>query len=669
MSRIQRSQIPRDIQRALIANSVLAHRTQSEGGTHHPARFDTDSLPIGIDNRCSFCISDKEYHFEDLRKTQHVIKGFGNRKTIDVMAGTLVWKWLDDDGKEHTFRIPNSFYVPSGKMRLLSPQHISQVLKKRGLGQFFETTEGKRCTLQWGDKCQYRKTIAVDPKTNVFTFNLAPGYDNFYAYCAQCAEANQDDDLFEEDLEAPTAMEATMVSDDEHDNDKITTPTSHREGESEPSEDDPKPPMRETPMTFDLDMDKSKCSAPIHIEDNEEDTQKQNHAAEFLKYHHKFNHCSPAKIQAMAKKGELPKYLATCDVPVCSACQFGKATRRPWRTKNKKNGRKAKTATRPEQVVSVDMMEAGVPGLIPQTSGFLTKERYRVATVYVDQYSNFSYVHFQKSTTVDETLVGKEAFERLAATYGIQVQHYHADNGTFAAKGWIDACYQKKQSISFAGVNAHHQNGRTEARIKHIHDMARTSLIHATKRWPEAINAHLWPFAVRMANLLINATPWLADLKKRSPEEMFSGSKVDNNPKHWHHFGCPVFVLDKNMQQGRRPAGGKWMPRTQVGIYLGPSPQHSRSIALVLNLTTGRVGPEFHVYMDSKFHSVKNSTRQERPEVKWMEAAYFVDGQKKGEKRGGTDRNGQREAAQADTPTVPPQVGFNLPIEETRNRS
>ncbi|CAJ1933458.1 unnamed protein product, partial [Cylindrotheca closterium] len=210
MSRIQRSRIPRDIQRTLIANSVLAHRTQSEGGTHHPARFDTDSLPIGINNRCSFCISDKEYHFEDLRKTQHVIKGFGNRKTIDVMAGTLVWKWLDDDRKEHTFRIPNSFYVPSDKMRLLSPQHISQVLKQQGLGQFIETTEGKLCTLQWGDKCQYRKTIAVDPKTNVFTFDLAPGYDNFYAYCAQCAEANQDDDLFEEDLEAPTAMEATM---------------------------------------------------------------------------------------------------------------------------------------------------------------------------------------------------------------------------------------------------------------------------------------------------------------------------------------------------------------------------------------------------------------------------------------------------------------------------
>ncbi|CAJ1931202.1 unnamed protein product [Cylindrotheca closterium] len=77
-------------------------------------------------------------------------------------------------------------------------------------------------------------------------------------------------------------MEAAMVSDDEHDNDKITTPTSHQEGESEPSEDDPGPPMRQTPMTFDLNMDKNKSSAPVQIEDDKEDTQKHNHSAEFF---------------------------------------------------------------------------------------------------------------------------------------------------------------------------------------------------------------------------------------------------------------------------------------------------------------------------------------------------------------------------------------------------
>lgn len=652
--------IPPTVQRAIMANAALAHRTQTEGGTHQPARFDTDSETIGIDNRCSACISDKQYHFEDLRPSGHIIRGFGNSKTVDVMTGTLRWKWLDDDGREHTIRIPNSFYVPSGKMRLMSPQHVAQALSQQGRGTLTETTDGAQCVLTWGTRSQYRKTIPIDNKTNVFTFHLAPGFTNFFAYCAQCNLQHEDD------LEDPLALDATMVSDDEYDQDELQSPTYHREGEADDSSDNeesPEHPIRTTPLTFDLDMNESQGQQPVLIEDDEEDTQPKNHAAEFLKYHHKYNHCSPTKIQAMARKGELPSYLAKCDVPVCSACQFGKATRRPWRNKNKKNSKKTRSVTRPGQVVSVDMMEAGVPGLIAQAAGFLTKKRYTVATVYVDQYSNFSYVHYQKSTSVEETVEGKEAFERLAASYGVAVQHYHADNGTFAAKGWIDACHLKKQTISFAGVYAHHQNGKAEVRIKHLQDLARTSLIHAAKRWPEAINAHLWPYAFRMANLSINATPWLGDPKKRSPQEMFSGSQVDNNPKHWHHFGCPVFVLDKEVQKGRRPKGGKWMERSQIGIYLGPSPHHARSVALVLNAETGRVGPEFHVRMDSKFHSVKNSTRQERPKIQWMRMAYFLKEQ--GAKKKSSNDKSQREQSQTRNPLV--HMHDDLPVREDQD--
>jgi len=114
----------------------------------------------------------------------------------------------------------------------------------------------------------------------------------------------------------------------------------------------------------------------------------------------------------MAKKGELPKRLATYDIPVCSACQYGKATRRPRRTKatNKDQNAPNKTATKPGQMVSVDMMVAGVPGLIAEISGFLTKQRYTIATIFVDHYSSFSYVHFQKSTSMKDTLEAKEAF-------------------------------------------------------------------------------------------------------------------------------------------------------------------------------------------------------------------------------------------------------------------
>ena len=112
--------------------------------------------------------------------------------------------------------------------------------------------------------------------------------------------------------------------------------------------------------------------SPVIIKDNEEDT-KLNHGAEFVKHHHKYNHCSAEKIREMARQGTIPKHLATCDIPVCSACQYGKASKRPWRYMTKKNRTKPPKPAKPGQVVSVDMMVAGVPGLIAQAAGFLTK--------------------------------------------------------------------------------------------------------------------------------------------------------------------------------------------------------------------------------------------------------------------------------------------------------
>ena len=252
----------------------------------------------------------------------------------------------------------------------------------------------------------------------------------------------------------------------------------------------------------------------------------------------------------MAKLGLLPARLAKCDVPVCSACQFGKASRRPWRQKSTKNSAEVEPPARPGDVVSVDQSIAGIPGLIAQLAGFLTRARYAVVTVFVDHFSNLSYVHLQRNTSVEETLKAKEAFERYAAERGVTIRHYHADNGVFAARGWIDACKREGQGMTFAATNAHHQNGKAEVRIKHLQDLARTMLIHANKRWPEAVNSHLWPYAMRMANDSINATPWLSDNQLRSPQQIFSGTKVQENPKHWFHFGCPVFVLDDNLQQG-----------------------------------------------------------------------------------------------------------------------
>lgn len=92
-------------------------------------------------------------------------------------------------------------------------------------------------------------------------------------------------------------------------------------------------------------------------------------------------------------------------------------------------------------------------------TGKLTTKRYKYATVFVDQFSRLSYVYFQTTATAEETILAKRAFEAYTNLSGIKVKAYHADNGVFCANAWMDDCVQHSQSLTFAGVNAHHENG------------------------------------------------------------------------------------------------------------------------------------------------------------------------------------------------------------------
>ena len=132
--------------------------------------------------------------------------------------------------------------------------------------------------------------------------------------------------------------------------------------------------------------------------------------------------------------------------------------------------------------MSVDQLVLPTPGLIAQITGFLTTKRYKYATIYVDQYTRYGYVYLLKTASAEETGEGKKAFEAMARRQGIREENYHADNGVFKVHVWVEACESEKQGITYAGVNAHHQNGVAERQIRELQELARAMLIHANSR-------------------------------------------------------------------------------------------------------------------------------------------------------------------------------------------
>jgi hypothetical protein len=69
----------------------------------------------------------------------------------------------------------------------------------------------------------------------------------------------------------------------------------------------------------------------------------------------------------------------------------------------------------------------------------------------------------------------------------------------------------------------------------------------------------------------------------------------------------------------------KWTDQARAGIYLGPSPQHARSVALVLSLTSGLLSPQFHVTVDN-FQTMRKAFDTAQPRSLWQFKCKFVQG-------------------------------------------
>ena len=338
---------------------------------------------------------------------------------------------------------------------------------------------------------------------------------------------------------------------------------------------------------------------------------------ELLRWHFRLGHLSFEAIQMLLRSGTLAqsegakqmhRNASKCPHPKCASCQFGKQKRRPSPSKAVRSvvsneGALKKGNLLPGQRVSVDHFVCNTKGRLYTSKGKTRPETmYSGGCIQVDHASGFVNVEHQVSLNTHETLRSKLLFEAKARDVGVIIQSYQSDNGAaFTSDAYVQELSTFKQTTTFAGVGAHHHNGVAERSIQTIMSMARTMMLHAAIRWPDAADTSLWPMAVDYAVHIFNHMP--NPKTGLSPMDVFSGTKWPthkcNDLQVW---GCPVYVLDSTMQDGKKLP--RWKTRSRRAVYVGLSKKHAATAPLVLNLTSLYISPQFHCVFDCWFATV-----------------------------------------------------------------
>ena len=135
--------------------------------------------------------------------------------------------------------------------------------------------------------------------------------------------------------------------------------------------------------------------------------------------------------------------------------------------------------------------------------------------------------------------------------------------------------------------------------------MARTMLLHAATHWPDvAADPTTWPLAVRHAVYIHNRIPSVKT--GLSPMDLWSKTRFPMQKLlSLHVWGCPVYVLEKNLADGK--SIGRWKAKSQRMVYMGYSDRHSSDVPLVLNPFTGSITPQWNVVIDDWFATVATS--------------------------------------------------------------
>ena len=505
------------------------------------ATKESAQFPVIWDSGASICITPDKNDFVTYNTSTDVriVKGVGGNATSVVGQGIVEWSIHDVNGALRKLKLP-AYHIPNCKSRLISTSSLLNTYKGEHI-----TIDGNSLKLSGitGDPTRSQVIVFNNPVTHLPTTT---------------AYTSSDTDIPRHELNNVV----TTVSESNH---------------------------------------------------NLSEAQK-----ELLRWHQRLGHLDFNKIKHLLRTGVLSHtegsrslHTAASKVehnPKCAACLFGKQTIRSAPGKTVKVIKDRAGVLRagnllPGQEVSVDHFISSVRGrLFKGYNKGRIEDRYIGGCIFVDHSSSYIHIEFQSSLSSHETLSAKMEFEKHCRDVGVVPQKYMSDNGrSFASREFTEHLSNFYQISKFAGVGAHHHNAQAERAIRTIMSIARTMMIHAGIHWPDIADSTLWPMAVKHACFLFNHVP--SHITGLSPSDLFTRTRWPQKKLlDLHVWGCPVYVLEKSLQDGKKIP--KWKPRSNRSMYMGVSHLHASTVPLVLNLSTGAITPQFHVVFDDWFATI-----------------------------------------------------------------
>jgi hypothetical protein len=222
---------PRSRDNVLMAYSAVtmgvaraqAHCDNAAPTCAHRAVFDSDSYAILVDGGATASITNNLNDFvKPPQKTSIRIKGF-NGTSSNARVGTIKWTILDDHGVHHVLNIPDTYYVESCPMRLLSPQHYSQQIKDHQ--GTYSTNYGDRVLFVF-HKRKFHVTMTLSSGTNVGILHRAPGHQVFACFVEQAKPAQEPPRDF---------LACQVISDEDADNMELQEETESVDSTADPT--------------------------------------------------------------------------------------------------------------------------------------------------------------------------------------------------------------------------------------------------------------------------------------------------------------------------------------------------------------------------------------------------------------------------------------------------